>query len=95
MPAETPQLLTIKELCRRSSLSKATIHRLKKAGLIPFYQPAGKGGRVLFPADAIERSGDDPEGDAQPSGPNPPPKGSPTLPGPRPNWMRKLNQPTN
>lgn len=91
----TQQLLTISELSRQSQLSTATIHRLKKAGRIPYYQPAGKGGRVLFPADAIERSGDEPEGDAQPSGPNPPPTSGPTLPGPRPSWMRKLNQPTN
>ena len=33
MPADTPQLLTIKELSRSSRLSTATIHRLKKAGL--------------------------------------------------------------
>lgn len=48
--------LTIDELSRRSGLSTSTLHRLKNAGKIPFFQPAGKCGRLLFPADAIEQS---------------------------------------
>jgi len=50
-------LLTIEELSRHSRLSVATLHRLKRAGRIPYFQPAGKGGRLLFPVDAIERAG--------------------------------------
>ena len=48
--------LSITELSARSGLSVSTLHRLKKAGKIPCLQPAGKGGRLLFPADAIEQS---------------------------------------
>jgi len=50
-----PQLLTVEVLSAASRLSVSTIHRLKRQGRIPFVQPAGKGGRVLFPADAIAR----------------------------------------
>jgi len=49
--------LDIEKLSARSGLSLATLHRLKRAGKIPFFQPAGKGGRILFPPDAIERAG--------------------------------------
>lgn len=48
--------LNIKELAKRSRLSVSTINRLKKANLIPFFQPGGKGSRVTFPPDAIERA---------------------------------------
>ena len=51
-----PKLLTLSELSDRSRLSVATIHRLKSQGKIPYYQPAGKGGRLLFPADAIQQA---------------------------------------
>jgi excisionase family DNA binding protein len=53
---ELKKYLTAEQLSRRYGLSTSTIHRLKKAGKIPFLQPAGKGGRLLFPADAIEQS---------------------------------------
>jgi hypothetical protein len=46
--------LNINELSHRSRLSVSTLNRLKKAGLIPFFQPGGKGSRVTFPPDAIE-----------------------------------------
>ena len=46
--------LTKRELCQRTGLSAPTIHRYKRAGKIPFFQPGGKGARVLFPPDAIE-----------------------------------------
>jgi hypothetical protein len=52
----SPQMLTVQEPSANSRLSVATIHRLKGQGKIPFYQPAGKGGRLLFPADAIRRT---------------------------------------
>lgn len=42
------------QLSELTGLSPATIQRYKDAGRIPFFQPGGKGGRVLFPADAIE-----------------------------------------
>lgn len=49
--------LDITQFIARTGLSEATIHRLKRAGKIPFFQPTGKGGKLLFPLDAIERAG--------------------------------------
>lgn len=60
-PAQTPEKATekayldIKELKARTGLSVATLHRLKRQGKLPHFQPAGPGGRLLFPPDAIER----------------------------------------
>jgi hypothetical protein len=48
--------VTADELAAQSRVSLSTIHRLKNAGKIPYFQPAGKRGRLLFPADAIEQS---------------------------------------
>jgi excisionase family DNA binding protein len=56
MTDTTIKYLTADELAAQSRFSSSTIHRLKKAGKIPFIQPAGKGGRLLFPADALERT---------------------------------------
>jgi hypothetical protein len=50
----SPKPLTLSEFSVHSRLSPATIHRLKDAGKIPFVQPAGKGGKLLFPANALE-----------------------------------------
>ncbi len=49
-----PQLLTFKEFCGVTRLSSATVHRLIKASKLPVYQPSGKGGKLLFPLNAIE-----------------------------------------
>ena len=85
MTDEITPYLTIDELSRRSGLSTSTLHRLKNAGKIPFFQPAGKRGRLLFPADAIEQSARcvstlDDEADGTDS-----PK---RLSGPQPKWMQ-------
>jgi excisionase family DNA binding protein len=48
--------VTIAELSRTSGLSDSTIRRLVRDKRIPFVQPSGKGGKLLFPPDAIERS---------------------------------------
>jgi hypothetical protein len=47
-------LLSRHELSLRTGLSESTITRLKQNARIPFFQPGGKGARVLFPPDAIE-----------------------------------------
>ncbi len=85
---EVAQLITVEELSSRCRLSIATLHRLKRQGKIPFFQPAGKGGRVLFPADAIERAAalvaapsNSLSSDGQPK----------HLSGPRPAWMKTPN----
>ena len=58
MPGECNDkaFLTASELSAQSGLSPSTIYRLKTAGKLPYYQPAGRGGAVLFPPDAIEQS---------------------------------------
>jgi hypothetical protein len=78
------QLLTTQEFSATSRLSVATIHRLKSQGKIPFFQPAGKGGRLLFPADAIERAADAAKHGSDTSSPV---EERPRLPGPSPTWM--------
>jgi len=83
MAGDQQQLLTIEDLSRRSRLSVSTLRRLARAGKIPFFQPSGKGGRLLFPEDAIERA----VVGSLPSTPTP--NGEPQkLAGPRPAWMR-------
>lgn len=79
------QLLTIQELSARCRLSTSTLHRLKDQGKIPFYQPAGKRGRLLFPLDAIERAAG--VGN-QPAPASSPADDHPRLSGPPPAWMR-------
>ncbi len=77
--------LDINELVAITGLSEATIWRLKRAGKIPFFQPGGKGGRVKFPANAIELA-------SRPETPSPVRDDnenalSDRLPGPQPKWM--------
>jgi hypothetical protein len=46
--------LTREQLSERSGLSASTIHRYKRDGKIPFFQPGGGGAKVLYPPSAIE-----------------------------------------
>jgi len=83
------QLLTIQELSEKCRLSISTIRRLKRQGKIPHFQPAGKGGTLLFPPDAIEQTV------ANPQTPASPPSGqsdgkTQRLSGPRPAWMQPM-----
>jgi predicted DNA-binding transcriptional regulator AlpA len=89
-PQINNQALNIDELVERSGLSEATIWRLKNAEKIPFYQPGGKGSRVTFPPDALERnySAQNPD---EPSG-NEPSSSSTINTGPKPDWMKKRPQ---
>lgn len=77
--------LNVVELSAQTGMSAATIHRLKRAGKIPFLQPAGKGGRLLFPLDALEQAGtgcnSEPAAPAVNETKN-------QLAGPRPAWMQ-------
>lgn len=67
--------LSLAELSARSGVSAATLWRLKEARRIPFFQPGGPGTRLLFPADALERT-------------EPPEEGTgAALSGPTPKWM--------
>lgn len=55
MDLDERRYLTLEELARVSGLSKVTLRRHWRAGKIPGHQPGGKGSRVLFPPDALER----------------------------------------
>jgi hypothetical protein len=84
---DNPQLLTLKEFSDISKLSPATIHRLKRQGKIPFFQPSGPRGKLLFPADAVElaaRATSD-ESSTTPTGTA---ARKPHLSGPCPAWMK-------
>jgi len=74
--------LLIQELSATSGYSVTQLRRLARAGRIPFFQPGGKGGKLLFPPDAIEKSGQ--------THPEPQATGMP-LAGRRPSWMKDQN----
>lgn len=82
------QYVSIAELARISGMSLSTLHRLKRTGRIPYFQPGGKGARILFPRDALERSTpmDSKVGDSHDIQEFKDQKRK--LPGPQPKWMR-------
>ena len=84
---DNSQLLTLKELSDVSKLSPATIHRLKRLGKIPFFQPSGPRGKLLFPANAVEQAAraacDESSGASTGTA-----KTKPRLSGPCPAWMK-------
>lgn len=69
---------TIAELSSESQLSVSTLRRLVRQGRIKFLQPAGKGGKLLFPPNALECLDED-----APS----PGDSDRSLPGRAPGWM--------
>ncbi len=89
MPIDTsqfaPQLVDLKEFCGVKRLSPATVHRLIKAGKLPFFQPSGKGGKLLFPLNAIELAASAASAPSVPSEPRA--AGSQRLSGPTPKWL--------
>ncbi len=54
MDGASRQYLKIDELSKKTGLSVPTLRRLVRNKRIPCIQPAGKGGRLLFPPDALE-----------------------------------------
>jgi hypothetical protein len=87
-----PLYLTRSELAAKSGLSTSTIHRYKLRWVIPFYQPGGKGARVLFPPDAIEAATSAANSELanteeQIDSPELPHRAEP-MPGRRPLWMK-------
>jgi hypothetical protein len=93
--AHPSQLVDIQTLSARTGLSVSTIRRLKNAGKITCFQPAGKCGKLLFPPDAIERASqstktvDQVEQPVEAQSPK-------RLSGPLPAWMQRpsMNNPT-
>ncbi len=51
--ASLPPLLTVAKAAEVSQLSPSTLHRAIRAGKLPFNQPAGPGGEVRLPRDAV------------------------------------------
>jgi excisionase family DNA binding protein len=85
MNADAKLYLNIDEFAARTGYSKSTIHRLKNAKKIPFYQPGGKGARLLFPPDAIEYATQPPVGESNDQRDAIP---KPHLAGRKPAWMQ-------
>ena len=79
-PADGRRYLTIKELSEQSGFSVTQIRRWVAAGKIAYFQPGGKGGKLRFPPDTLERrSAEEPfDNDAEEEI---------LLPGRRPKWM--------
>ena len=75
------KFLSIQELSELSGLSVSQLRRLVRAGKLPYHQPAGKGGKLLFPQDAIEQAGEFGSGQPEPLAPK-------ALPGRPPNWTK-------
>lgn len=50
---ESPDLITIKELSRRTGVSVSTLRRYAKRGAIEALQPGGPGCMLLFRPDAL------------------------------------------
>ena len=47
--------LTVEELSKATTLSVSTLRRRFKEGSIVGFQPGGRGSKILFPIDAIEK----------------------------------------
>ena len=75
------EYLTTEKLSEKAGISTSTLRRLKTQGLIAFFQPAGPGTALRFPADAIERLCQTGADLAPSAAPKP-------LPGPKPKWAR-------
>ena len=94
IPANTsssPAYLSREELAAATGLSLATIARYRAAGRLPFSQPAGKRGRVLFPREILSTLtsvGVAPQSSISAQ--------RPTLAGPKPKWLMraKINKGT-
>ncbi len=71
--------ISINELSQITGFSVTQIRRLVAAEKIAFFQPGGKGGKLLFPPDALERRYSENPFARENEGEKP-------LPGPRPNW---------
>lgn len=100
--SSTPRYRSRQDLAAQTGLSPATLQRYKAQNRIPYYQPAGKGGRVLFPPNAIEvavaaaqADRNDPQGDLGATTTAAPAQQQDVrqkLPGPRPRWLTRANQ---
>ena len=79
-PTSGRKYLTISELSESSGFSVTQIRRLAAAKKIAFFQPGGKGGKLLFPPNALECHGEENPFAMTEESEKP-------LPGRRPKWM--------
>ncbi len=56
MDQDERRYFALKELARISGVSEVTLRRYWRDGKITGFQPGGRGSRVLFPRDALERN---------------------------------------
>ncbi len=56
MDQDERRYFALKELARISGVSEVTLRRYWRDGKITGFQPGGRGSRVLFPHDALERN---------------------------------------
>lgn len=57
LPISDRKLLSIRELSSASGIPVGTLRRWVKKGRIQSLQPGGRGGKLYFAADAIQRAG--------------------------------------
>ncbi len=56
MDLDERRYFTLEKLARVSGFSEVTLRRYWRDGKITGFQPGGRGSRVLFPHDALERN---------------------------------------
>jgi hypothetical protein len=94
--AQSKRYLSPLEFSGLSGLSPVTVRRYLRNGKLPYRQPAGRRGRILIPADALEFLDADTLSQRLPQAPvpphnlvnNSPPAIADRPPGPRPKWTR-------
>ena len=80
------EFISKNELAHRTGLSEETIERLRKRGIIPFWQPGGKRCRILFPVSILTTLSTPPA--TAPSAAHPASSPAAKLPGPSPRWLQ-------
>ena len=88
-----PLYLTKRQLAQRTGLSESTIQRLKDDHKLPFFQPGGKGARVVYPPNAVEAVAGHLSAVSSPNASiDKSDHGSTTpIPGPKPRWQTLNN----
>lgn len=76
--------LNVEELVDKTGFPASTIWTLKRQGRIPYIQPTGPRGKVLFPPDALDSLVFRPD----PTAVAKPPSEPKTLSGKEPQWKR-------
>lgn len=89
---QAPRYVTSGELISRTKISLSTLHRYVKQGRLPYFQPGGKGAKLLFPPNAVEIAATAMGGAAHRDAPTSAEATSTSaaltkLPGPRPRWQ--------